>query len=31
MKDPDTPDLGFLWFSLLLTAMGLLFMLFYGW
>ncbi|EAT10104.1 hypothetical protein RLDS_07845 [Sphingobium lactosutens DS20] len=30
MRDPDKPDLGFLWFSLLLTAIGLLLMLFYG-
>ena len=30
MRDPDKPDLGFLWFSPLLTAIGLLLMLFYG-
>ena len=31
MRDPDKPDLGFLWFSLLLTLIGLVFMLSYGW
>lgn len=30
MRDPDKPDFGFLWFSLLLTVVGLLFTLFYG-
>lgn len=30
MRDPDKPDFGFLWFALLLTVIGLLFMLFYG-
>jgi hypothetical protein len=30
MRNPDAPDFGFLWFSLLLTVVGLFFMLFYG-
>lgn len=30
MRDPDKPDFGFLWFSLLLTIVGLLYMLLYG-
>jgi hypothetical protein len=30
MRDPDKPDFSFLWFSLLLTVVGLLFMLLYG-
>lgn len=30
MRDPDKPDFGFLWFALLLTAVGLFFMMFYG-
>lgn len=30
MRDPDKPDFGFFWFSLLLTVVGVLYMLVYG-